>query len=484
MRFRLMASAAVLISCCVTTGSISQVASAPTSASQPFDIIQRPYTVDRAGLSFVPLPGAKAYTGVTKNGSGWRMEVPDNWNGGLLVYVRGGAQHPFKLCDLTTHANCVLPDAGYPEIRAHLIQRGFAWISPTYREFRMTPRVRALDALEVAEVARTIRPEKIGRTYIMGGSLGGLTVQTALEMLPGKFDAGIAACVSDSSGGPSDFAEFVLVAMALVAPQSPEIAEFLHRASFPADWEGLQRLAPKALALLGPNFPYERSAAGETFLKVMENVTGGRRPMYYAGFFADGADLIAANYLIQTSAFDADSRSFLDNQSVDYRWLTQPGQPPAPEEVALNRTIPRFKCDPTVCSSVPSRPGQTHNLGGFYILTGKVTVPTITINTLGDMKAFYAGAQRYYAHANAVGSGKFIVHRAVRDKRHCGFKEAELSEAFDDLDKWVTDGKRPMGDDPLDRAAVASPAYGCRYTRGAHDQDWSYETDCGASRTR
>lgn len=477
MRLGLLVSAAFCIGCTSATSGIAQ--SVSTNPSRPFDVMQRPYTVDREGLSFTPLAGAQAYTGITKSGSGWRMEVPDNWNGGLLVYVRGGAQPGEKLCDPVTHANCVLPDAGYPEIRTHLLQRGFAWVSPTFREYRMTPRVRALDALEVAAAVRAVRPDKTGKTYIMGNSMGGFTVQHTLEMFPGAFDGGIAGCVSDTSGGPTDFYEFTLVAMGLVAPQSPEIADYLRHAKFPLDLVTLERLGPKILALLGPDFPFVRNAAGDALMKIMETRTGGARPMFHAGFFAAGQELIPG-YLIQISGYDAGPRPFIDNHSVDYRWLTRSEDPPAPQEVALNRAIPRFTCDPSVCSTEPTRPGQTHNLGGSYVLTGKTTVPMITINTLGDMRAFYAGARRYYQHAQEVGAGQLIVHRAIRDKRHCGFKETEMSEAFDDLDKWVRDGKRPAGDNPLDKAAFSSPSYGCRFTRGAHDQDWSYETDCGS----
>lgn len=460
------------------------IASGPSPAAsqgRPFDLPQRPYTVNRERLAFTPLPGAIAYTGITKNGSGWRMEVPAHWNGGLVVYVQGGAQLGGKLCDPVTETNCNLPDARIPEIRSHLLDRGFAWISPTYREYRMTPRVRALDAVEVAAAGRAVRPDRTGRTYIMGRSLGGLTVQTALEMLPDAFDGGIAGCVSDSAGGPSDFYEFTLVAMGLVAPRSPEIASFLQHATFPFDLTELQRLGPTIRAMLGSDFPYVRSPAGDALMKIMETRTGGPRRMFHAGFFAAGQELIP-DYLIQISAVDAGQRSFLDNYAAEYRWLTQPGEPLAAEEAALNRIIPRFTCDPSVCSEQPSRPGQTHDLGGFYMLTGKVTKPLITLNTLGDMRAFYSGAQRYYARVHDAGAGKFIVHRAIRDKLHCGFNNAEWSEAFDDLDKWVGGGKQPDGDNPLDKVAVASPSYGCRFTRGEHDQDWTYRADCALAK--
>ena len=71
------------------------------------------------------------------------------------------------------------------------------------------------------------------------------------------------------------------------------------------------------------------------------------------------------------------------------------------------------------------------------------------------------------------------MQRAIRDRRHCGFNEAEVNEAFDDLVKWVATGLRPEGDETGDPAAVAAPSYGCRFTRGQHDLDYDYQRVCG-----
>ena len=458
-------------------------ASAATIASTGFDLPARPYQVDLRQLAFQPLPGAKAYTGVTEHGSGYRLEVPDDWNGDLVVYVVGGAQYPAsRICDPVTKANCVLPgdappSAAMPLIREHLIRSHIAWVSPTFREFLITPKLRALDAIEVADAVRKIRPEKSGRDFIMGNSLGGLTVQHVLELFPRRFAGGLAGCTGDAAGF-TDFFQFTLVAMGLVAADHPEIRAFLQNAKWPLDQSELIRLAPQTLAALGPDFPYERNAQGDAFVKIMRALSGGPRPMFDLGFYNEVKDTIPG-YIVRMAGVDSGARSFIDNMAVDYRWETRPGEQRSPTEEALNAIVPRFACDPEVCSSAPLSSGQTRDLGGVYKLTGKIEVPLMELNALGDMIAFFSGAERYGREVATSGRSQFLVQRAIRDRRHCGFNEAEMNEAFDDLAKWVMTGQRPDGDDTGNPAAVAAPSYGCRFTRGQHDLDYDYPRVCG-----
>jgi hypothetical protein len=46
------------------------------------------YFVDESKLPFEALAGAEAYWGV-KGKAGYQIEVPDNWNGSLVVWANG-----------------------------------------------------------------------------------------------------------------------------------------------------------------------------------------------------------------------------------------------------------------------------------------------------------------------------------------------------------------------------------------------------------
>jgi hypothetical protein len=48
---------------------------------------------------------------------------------------------------------------------------------------------------------------------------------------------------------------------------------------------------------------------------------------------------------------------------------------------------------------------------------------------------------------HAAGRDPLLVQRVYRIPGHCGFSQPEMIRAFDDLVAWVTEGRRPAGDD-------------------------------------
>ncbi len=77
------------------------------------------YFIDESKLPFTALPGATAYWGVHA-GAGYQVEVPDNWNGGLVVWAHG-----FRGTDLELTVD------QHP-LRELLIPSGFAWAASSY----------------------------------------------------------------------------------------------------------------------------------------------------------------------------------------------------------------------------------------------------------------------------------------------------------------------------------------------------------------
>lgn len=72
------------------------------------------YFVDEAELPFEALSGATAYWGVHK-GAGYRIEVPDDWNGSLVMWAHG-----FRGTGLELTVD------NHP-LRNFLIPNGYAW---------------------------------------------------------------------------------------------------------------------------------------------------------------------------------------------------------------------------------------------------------------------------------------------------------------------------------------------------------------------
>ena len=68
--------------------SMGILAAALMLALAPFAQAGQPpayYFIDEEKLEFITLPGASAHFGVLEE-AGYRIEVPDNWNGDLVMW--------------------------------------------------------------------------------------------------------------------------------------------------------------------------------------------------------------------------------------------------------------------------------------------------------------------------------------------------------------------------------------------------------------
>jgi len=93
--------------------------------------------VDESQLPFDPLPSATNMWGVHA-GAAYLIEVPDDWNGDLVLYAHGFRGNDPELV--------VEP----PRIRAHLIANGYAWASSSYSANGYVPATGAHDTHRLA----------------------------------------------------------------------------------------------------------------------------------------------------------------------------------------------------------------------------------------------------------------------------------------------------------------------------------------------
>lgn len=204
---------------------------------------------------------------------------------------------------------------------------------------------------------------------------------------------------------------------------------------------------------------------GRRLQQVWTHLSGGERP---------GADLAltlppgGGGYTpTMWGAFprDGTAQGMLARPGVDSRRIVYrlPGDPAA--EAELNRSAFRVAADPQ--ANLRRRDG----LRWIPVLPAQVSVPVVSIHTLGDGYVWFSMQQDCTRRADAAGTADRLVQRATRGLGHCDFTLAEEEEAFDAMTAWVRFGRRPNGDDVLDPATLASPTYGCRFSRTPRDED-------------
>ncbi|PNY81974.1 alpha/beta hydrolase [Deinococcus koreensis] len=398
------------------------------------------------------IPGATLYQGVTPGIQGpaaYAIEVPQTWNGTLIMYTHGYAGTGTELKVQT------------PALREYWLSQGYAWAASSYSAnyYDVRAGVEDTNALALAFPALTGKA-KPSKYLIMGFSMGGHvagaaveaeTARTARSRVP--YAAAMPLCgVMDQDYEFQWLGDYTLAAAQLAGtgPKTYPDASF-------------QKTLPQTLGALftstaGPLWQ-ENDGAGARLRELAKSLTGGERPVFALGFRVGGLQ----QAVLSTGGADGTlsgilPRNLYGNQGRTYRWTT--GEAPTPEEVAFNAALVRVSPDRE------PNPPRWDGVRWLPRVNGEIGVPVLTMHTTGDFYVPFKHQQLYRRAVDANGHGGLLVQRAIRAAGHCEFNAAELVEGFNALVAWEKTGQKPAGDDVLTPAVVADPNYGCAYTRG------------------
>lgn len=401
------------------------------------------YFIDESKLPFDALPGTttERYWGVHKN-AGYRIEVPDDWNGELVMFAHGFRGLGPELL------------VSNPRIREYLVINGYAWAASSYSKNNYDVKAGVQDTLALARFFNGLvgNPD---RSFITGRSMGGHITGVAIEQHPEMFDGALPMCGAMGDAELFDYLlDFNLVAQALAGVD----------AEFPLPPDYLSSVVPPVVAALGPAYPTVLNDAGEKLKAMTRNISGGERPAFDFGFFVWNSDLTApapgiprlfASGVIGTGTVSGMAAgNATGNADTVYQFDADPAL--TPDEAELNELVLRVTQDP--------QGRHPNGLANIPPISGDVAIPVISIHTLGDLFVPFSMEQIYARRVVAQGRSHLLVSRAVRDVGHCAFAVEEIEQAFTDLIDWVDTGVRPEGDDILDPANVADPDFGCAFT--------------------
>jgi hypothetical protein len=369
----------------------------------PVSVRPEPDGVGLGDPSFEPLPGARADFG-RLGGSVYQIEVPDNWNGRLLLYMHGYGE-------LAPTA-----EVSPPGIRRYLIGQGFAWGASSFSTTSLVPG-RAADetaALWDFFVSRYGQP---ARTYVTGESMGGMAANIAAERYANRYDGALALCGSAGQtpavSADADF--FVAGAYAAGVTQrefnaSTSIHTLIHSRILPA---------------------LRRPRVHRRFEDIMVSLTGGPRAFDREGFRLEEETNWRRSELLV--AF-----RLAPNRNSVYR-LAPPSSVTRRE---FNRAVIRRL-----------RPNGTalHRFLAGNETNGQLEMPLLTLHTTGDGQVPIEQARILRRRVDAAGRHHLLVQRVIRDPGHCGFTSTEWEAGLEALVGWVEHGVRPRGNDVLIR---------------------------------
>jgi pimeloyl-ACP methyl ester carboxylesterase len=402
-RFRMCAALAatsvVLLAAC---GGDPKDTATPTPRPIPAAVNYRPEPqgVELGDPKFDALPGTKADYG-RLGGTVYRIEIPDNWNGRLVLYMHG-----FQGLDTTARVET-------PGIREYLIRNGIAWGASSFSSTALIPG-RAADetaALWDLFVSKYGEPK---RTYVMGHSMGGGATHIAAERYGNRYDGALGMCGFAGQTAQSEIVDDFFFAGAYAAGVT--------QAQFDASSDIPNLIATRIVPAL------DNPAARKTFEDILLGITGGSRPFDRLGIHLEEQTNWSRSGILVPF-------HIVGNSDRTYR--VRPGGSVSSDD--FNRGGVRFKADPERAKAF---------IDGNEV-TGDLQMPMITLHTTGDWQVPIDQEQILRRKVDAAGKGDQLVQRIVQDAGHCHFTESEWERSFEDLVNWVEKGIKPDGDNVL-----------------------------------
>jgi len=377
-------------------------AATPTARPLPQKVVVReePQGIGLNDPAFEALPGAKAHFG-RLGGAVYQIEVPDAWNGRLVLYMHG-----FQ--GLATEASV---DA--PSIRAYLIRNGFAWGASSYSSTALIPGRGADETAALWDefVGRFGRPSY---TYLTGHSMGGAASHIAAERYPDRYDGVLGLCGDAGQTAITQIVGDYLFAGAYAAGVTQD--EFDSTA---IDVLINERIKPAL----------REATAHDLWVRILLDMTGGERAHDRAGFeLEEGTNWDRAQILV--------SFGLAYNEGREYNLGPLAG-------------VTREDFNAKVVRKAPTLPENIENFNDGNELAGELQVKMLTMHTTGDWQVPIDQQQILRQKVDAAGKSDLLVQRIVRDASHCGFLDSEWEQGLEDLIAWVEEGEKPGGEDVL-----------------------------------
>jgi pimeloyl-ACP methyl ester carboxylesterase len=328
------------------------------------------------------------------NGAKFRIDIPDNWNGGLVMYCHGYSA-----------VSGTYKDGKLPPVLAVFTNQGYALAQSGYAAGGWAIQ----EAVEDTEALRRYFIDKYGKpkeTFITGHSMGGFLTMMFMERFPTSYDAGLALC------GPLASASYF---MARGAFDVRVIFDYYFPGALPppdkvpADFKNTPELAKQIQALMDSQA--DKAAA----------------LLRYSGLH-NTKDLAGTVTFITYLLLDLEQRSGgnpFDNRNVIYE---------SPDDYnALNDGVKRYTADPHAAEYIRT----------WYTPTGKLSHPVLAIHTTYDPLVPVRIPERYLELTALSGSEDLFVQQYVKHDGHCTILPNEIAAGFSELRTWKDQGMKP-----------------------------------------
>lgn len=341
------------------------------------------------------------------NGAKFRIDVPEKWNGGLVMYAHGYNPKPAAYNDKPNPMISVFLDQGYAVAQSGYAAGGWA----------------IQEAVTDIENLRRYFLKKYGpvkEAYLTGHSMGAFITMTIMETNPTVYDAGMPLC--GPLAAPAFFmARGAFDGLVLFNYYFPGILP--EPTKVPSDYAGGRDVIAKVEAAL---------ASDEAKAAVLRAQNGNKSNKDLASVLA------FVTYIVKEISERAGGNPF-DNRNVIYNHTA--------DDNAVNAGVKRYAADPGAVAYVRT----------WYSPTGRITKPMLAIHTSYDPLVPTWVPNTYQSLVDQSGSSNLFVQQYVKHDGHCTILPNEIAKGFSQLREWKSSGVRPpSGDQAASGGVVAS----------------------------
>ncbi|MFD7972316.1 hypothetical protein [Streptomyces clavifer] len=390
----------------------------------------------------VPCPAevtaeATCYAGQDSHGAHYAIAVPRDWNGTLVMHAHGGPD-----LGAGSDPQRSMDDLGRWSV---MVEEGYAWAGSSYRRGGYGTRMAATDTENLRRlfVKEFARPRA---TLIHGQSWGGNVAAKAVEMYAaGGRPAYDGALLTNGvlAGGSRgyDYRVDLRVVYQYYCGNHPRPSE----PAYPL-WMGLREGSTMTAAGLRARLeectgyttpPAGRTPAQQRNLDDILAVTKiPERTLE--------SHLRFATFTFRDIVQRLDGRNPFSNDKVRYSGSHDDG--------ALNAGVQRFAADPVA----------QRDLSYDSDLTGRVSIPVLTMHAIDDPTAFVEHEDAYGATLEGAHRDRRLVQTFTQESEHSGLSTAEYASAVEALSDWVRTGRKPT---PASVSALC-PSFDAAYGTG------------------
>jgi hypothetical protein len=389
----------------------------------------------------VGFPRAEASTPVAPldlsgeiNGAPYRIRVPENWNGTLLIHVHGyrdKADHPGEIDNRNAD---VAPNAA---LEAPLLAQGYALAGSAFKDngWAIADAIQDTKNLAVFFRENVAEPQ---RTILWSFSYGSIVAFKSMEQFGGIFDGTLCGCGAGAgatrnwdSGVPIMLAYDILFG---IPPSWGTVGEVRNDLDF--DTEVLAKLGPELTNPANfPKFEFIRLVAGTPG----RGLTPPPPPAFYPSWaLTDIFFLTEARAELQRRA----GGPFVQNLDQNYS-LTA-----AEKAYLAGLGLPQPVVDAWLAQMNARRDIEADQSARNYVsrsgdYNGKLKHPVLTVHTIIDPLLVVANESAYAELVFSLGRQDLLFQTYTNAIGHCNFTGPQLLTAVNAIDLWVRTGVPP-----------------------------------------